>query len=681
MANISSAQSGLASLTTTWVGGVVPVEGDNVTIVSPHAVTIDGSYVWGDDQNSFSNAASAAIGVNAGATLEFSRSVSSTLRCKGHLFLADSGPGNAGVLDMGTIVDPILLPTIATLELGFSDTPSRGKYGFITRQGACHFVGSPRTTNAFLTADAPSGTNTLELDDVTGWDTGAELIISAGETTLGQQASAEFEILTILSVAGNTVTLTANLANNHFTDDPCGHFTSNVKVQSYDLVNQYPGYFTIENSNSNTDVQNEWKYAEFRNLGGTSGSGTTSSYGVVHLRVAGDGWGVFEDCSFHNPNTTGNGASAYGIVFYVWQAPVSIKRLAVASTAGANGQVGWYCKAGAGPVAEDCIVYFGNQAHYSAFSDGGQGGKYDRCRFYGRANGIHGQASNGAIFNDCEVYGNQVLTAKNATTTFNRCKIGSPRIVPISWFGTVGTNSINSFECNDCIFTPSSNAELTATNQSNLSPLTKIVISNQNADPLLQKSYLRGGFIERDNVLFNSGVASMKFNPNNASAPMTNKWQIFAPDNVTVLVSMKVNVDAAYAASVNSVVPTITISGLGITPVVISLPQPYVSGTWVQMSGIAIQTSGTDGMLDVEFSLQSDVGQVNVDAVVSPAPGLISTGDFTYWSGGQPVATLASTQVTPGDFWGALVSENQTPGSFGAVHTLLLTVKRFLKLK
>ena len=48
MASISSNQTGNWSDTNSWVGGVVPVVGDKVTIVAGTTITVDGEYTAGN---------------------------------------------------------------------------------------------------------------------------------------------------------------------------------------------------------------------------------------------------------------------------------------------------------------------------------------------------------------------------------------------------------------------------------------------------------------------------------------------------------------------------------------------------------------------------------------------------------------------------------------------------------
>ena len=107
MATITSAGSGLASETSTWVGGVVPVEGDKVIIAAGHTVTIDGTYTWGDDTSVGTTGAAA---INIQGTLKASRSVSSSLTCKGMILVEHNG-----TLDYGKSTDRI--PDGVTVEL------------------------------------------------------------------------------------------------------------------------------------------------------------------------------------------------------------------------------------------------------------------------------------------------------------------------------------------------------------------------------------------------------------------------------------------------------------------------------------------------------------------------------------------------------------------------------------
>jgi len=108
MATITSAASGLASATTTWVGGIVPVDLDKVIIAAGHVVTLDGTFTWGDDSvtETIPNGA-----INVSGTLKASRTVNSSLTSRG-LILCNYA---TKALDYGTVADPIPDGITATL--------------------------------------------------------------------------------------------------------------------------------------------------------------------------------------------------------------------------------------------------------------------------------------------------------------------------------------------------------------------------------------------------------------------------------------------------------------------------------------------------------------------------------------------------------------------------------------
>src|SRR3990172_476583 len=96
MTAITSAATGVWSNTATWTGGVVPVEGDTVTIQNTHTVTIDQDITVGADTST------AAIAIASGGKLEYlSTAVADyTLTCKGDLTVS-------GTLEIGTVANPI----------------------------------------------------------------------------------------------------------------------------------------------------------------------------------------------------------------------------------------------------------------------------------------------------------------------------------------------------------------------------------------------------------------------------------------------------------------------------------------------------------------------------------------------------------------------------------------------
>ncbi|MCE7697868.1 MAG: G8 domain-containing protein [Methanobacterium paludis] len=108
MSSITSAQTGLWSATTTWVGGVVPVNGDIVTIGVGHTVTFD------VDQSGFA-AGLASLVING--TLRFKVDSITALKMNGNI------TGTGGLYVGNSEADPIQRPPVgieARCQLFFS---------------------------------------------------------------------------------------------------------------------------------------------------------------------------------------------------------------------------------------------------------------------------------------------------------------------------------------------------------------------------------------------------------------------------------------------------------------------------------------------------------------------------------------------------------------------------------
>ena len=217
MATITSAQSGLASATSTWVGGVLPVVGDKAVIASGHTVTLDGVYHWGDDT---------LTGVTVNGTLRASRTVSSQLTCRGDLYV---NPLVGGTLDYGTEADPMPANVTSTIVVNDSAVMAQNKWGLRTNEnsgpwtGGVWFWGYAKRPHTVLSAPATATDTVLSLENVTGWTVG---------DWLGFQPAVSFNLVyrQITGLAGNQVTLGAALGSARVAGMGVLNLTRNVKV-------------------------------------------------------------------------------------------------------------------------------------------------------------------------------------------------------------------------------------------------------------------------------------------------------------------------------------------------------------------------------------------------------------------------------------------------------------------
>ena len=277
MTAISSAATGVWSATGTWTGGVVPVEGDTVSILDSHTVTIDQNITVGADTGT------AAITINSTGKLEYlsTAAASYTLTCKGDLVVL-------GTLEIGTVANPIPSTRTFTLRLNYSATLADGEFGMNVNGGTLRLQGNALGFDrTYLAADASAAATTLTTADSTGWKAGDEIGIASTSRT-----STQFE-KRILSVdaSGTTLTLTVGLTNAHSGTSPTRaeivNLTRNVKVTAFDT--SFTGYIVAQASGT---IDADWAEFSFmgENVAGKKGIELNTTTGNVN----------FTRCAFHD---------------------------------------------------------------------------------------------------------------------------------------------------------------------------------------------------------------------------------------------------------------------------------------------------------------------------------------------------------------------------------------------
>ena len=251
MAAITSAQSGLWSATSTWVGGVVPGAADTVTIAATHIVTVDGTYTTGGDTGG---------GFVVRGTLKASRTVNSSLAVRANINVAQSGAG----FDFGTNSDPIPQGVTAELVVNASATPAANKYNISSPGGVngvfFRFCGAPKTRNAFLTAPVSAGATSIQVTDASGWVVGDSLFLEQPTNDVLQT-----QTVTITSISGTTIGVSA-ITLARVSGLAVSNISCNVLLRSQTSTAASTNYFRCSTSPSATGIV-EVRNCEIRDIG------------------------------------------------------------------------------------------------------------------------------------------------------------------------------------------------------------------------------------------------------------------------------------------------------------------------------------------------------------------------------------------------------------------------------
>ena len=225
-AETTATKSGNWSAESTWADGVVPAQGDVVTISAGSEVVLDVS-------------PPALNGMTISGTLRFAD--------ESDLALSTEWIMVHGELEIGTAAKPFTHNATITLTDNVKDEQlmGMGDRGIMLSGGTLNLHGTRTNTWTKLSSTAAAGATSIEVLDAAQWMVGDEIVLASTDFDPRQA-----ERRTIAAISGNSITLDKELDYMHFgqitfeVDErgEVGLLTRNIKVQaSEDAAESYFG--------------------------------------------------------------------------------------------------------------------------------------------------------------------------------------------------------------------------------------------------------------------------------------------------------------------------------------------------------------------------------------------------------------------------------------------------------
>lgn len=574
MSNIYSNGSGGGNAGTgaSWHGGVAPVSGDRVLIMSGDTITLDGVYEWGDDTTSTItiNGVSTTHSITVQGTLIHSRSVNSSLTCVGDFYT-----DNNGVHDCGTEASPIPSTKTAGVILNKSGSLADGKYKYMKEEGGVMRVwGATRTRITTLASAASAAATTITINDGTGWNPGDTIYLPSTVSPVGENKEELAVIHASYTPGSTTVPLVSALSFAHVIKTPIANLTSNVNFTDYN--NTYRAPMVVQIGSNTVANSVELGYATFYN----PFSDDFSNIGLSFFET-----NNFGTTPWINPIKKVKGLACYsltgsaslGICARAVTSQLQFDNCAVIGTG-----IGFSLQTvnGQGTAVFNNCMFAGNCTDNSTVGD-----TFNNCWFcfvteFGTS--FNGQGRN-TILNDCIFSGPSYGAALAFNTTslagakLNRCDIGLSfaRSTDLSATQIQAISSSGDVTYTDCQFGPI--AVLDTVGQLNLSGGSFVKAINKNADLTLQEEYYGTGKTLRQNITEKRSTSSLSMIPAIAGTPYTHTLSISISNGETVHLVGYCKYDAKYYnGGTGFVAPTMTLSGTIngtiLTPVVYTAP-------------------------------------------------------------------------------------------------------------
>lgn len=572
----ANAVSGLWSATSSWSGGVVPGSTDTVTIPSGATITVDGTYTVGGDSAS-------GLTIASGGTLKASRSVSSTLTLRG-------GVTVNGTFDWGTSADPIPSGVTATVIGNDSASPSAGKYKItLGATGQVSFVGGvQRARNAVLVSY--SG-NSAVVTGATNWAVGDTIVFPPSTSTDGA-AGAEIVTISSMSISGaeTTLTLSANLTKTHSAEWPVGNLTANVTL---DFVSDTRASGIALPSGTITYPSGALVLQDaVVAYCGTPASSSAFAYAATSPASATPLDLTFTRAAFLNASFVAGNTSNCVFTF---------NDCAVVGSTGIANALFRSANLGKIILSETSV----HRYHTNAFTK--LGASSNGFISYDITGGcVAGAAANHVPFVDIGFSdflvksvrvqpGNNLCTpAAGSRFSFSDgCVINSTQVCSY----TSGTTIIASVELKEC----SIGATALVNNAAFMYPDTRnyVQVINGGGSPLDQRVVASSRLVSRDNSTSKRGTSAIRIDPK-AAAAQTYAIQFLAASGVPARLRGAIRFNSAHGTATP---PSVTVSGLGITPV--TYTAPATADAWHEWELVVTQNSGGDGLLTLTMTAQA----------------------------------------------------------------------------
>jgi hypothetical protein len=660
MAAITSAATGLWSATGTWVGGVVPGEFDTVTIAVGHTVTVDGTYIVGND---------VVGGLVINGRLKASRTVNSLLTLKTTIANATTGE-----FDWGIEGDIIPAGVTAGIRINYSAVMANNKYdirlGTTNRFNLIGMRGANKRRHTKTTTAVVGGTTlTFTVDDATGWAVNDWIIISADQNSVSTQVEAK----QISAISGNDITVATAWTNNRAAGAVVANVWSNVYIEHFNAANF--AVFSISPRTgmpaNSIDIKNVSVHG-----GGTTGD--QSAFGIWNATYFANSTAVFRDgvverCAATNlrrdgtlPTITSGAGQGFGMAF----AAIEFEFLECVVAVRANTTFGSAYRTASNAIGvgfRSCCSLNVHQSFLANFSEGGQGIQ------------INDMVVRNATIVSVVSPGNAITWNNGDLDRYDRFAAPGAGSIIVNGtnFGTnnpgfIGSTLSTSLALQTCVINNSTVGTMQlfgsifTTGPAN--PLAEFSFVNKNSDVTLQEIQTARGFIARDNAVSKRSTSSVRFQPQRANVAHGRTYLLAgASAGQAVTVRGSLRFDTTYGTATP---PSVTLSGQGSTPA--TFTAPATANAWHDFSLTVTPTLTGDLSLAVTGTSAATTGNYYFDGVVI-APFIVAARHYGFLYNNavfqtvDPVITV-SNETTVGAYTGIAINHG--------TQTVTLTVSR-----